>query len=231
MSVRESMLAAVALLVPACVSSPHPPPGAAAGTEAEALAAIRELHQQDQAASLSGDAQALMALWSADPIALPPAGPILQGRDRMEKNLRQMLSDSSWEMIEYVQEFLEIVVVGDYAWDLGTFRGRVRNRAAGTEMASAGKLLRILMRSENGAWKVHRSMWVEDPPAEAGDVDPGAKPVPAATGSVEMHGQASAIGQADDFLVTEPEWSRDGERLVFAGGVWPDLDVFALAAT
>lgn len=28
--------------------------------------------------------------------------------------------------------------------------------------------------------------------------------------------------------VTEPEWSQDGRHLVFAGGVWPDLDVQVL---
>jgi Tol biopolymer transport system component len=34
--------------------------------------------------------------------------------------------------------------------------------------------------------------------------------------------------QASDtsFLVTEPAWAPDGARLAFAGGVWPDLDIY-----
>ncbi|MDH3403801.1 MAG: hypothetical protein OES32_08150 [Acidobacteriota bacterium] len=35
----------------------------------------------------------------------------------------------------------------------------------------------------------------------------------------------------DTFLITEPEWSRDGDRILFAGGAWPDLDVYALDVT
>jgi len=37
--------------------------------------------------------------------------------------------------------------------------------------------------------------------------------------------QAATVQQEG---VTEPEWAPDGRRLVFAGGVWPDLDVQVL---
>jgi WD40 repeat protein len=42
--------------------------------------------------------------------------------------------------------------------------------------------------------------------------------------------EAAGFGaeQDDRFLVTEPEWASDGRRLVFAGGIWPDLDVIVL---
>lgn len=42
------------------------------------------------------------------------------------------------------------------------------------------------------------------------------------TGSTAGH----ALGES--FLITEPEWSRDGQQIVFAGGEWPDLDIFVL---
>lgn len=131
-----------------------------------ALDAIGELHRTDQAASLAGDTETLISLWSDDPVALPPGGPIRRGRDSLEASLRRMAgAGAAWETLEYVQEFGEVEVLGDYAWDWGTYRGRSRNRETGREVASSGKLLRILKRTPDGTWTVHRSIWNVAPAA------------------------------------------------------------------
>lgn len=141
----------------------------AGGSEEEDLAAIRELHRRDQAASRAGDREALMELWSEDPVALPPAGPIRRGREEMEAAMRrQMAAADQWEVLEYEQEFGEIEVIGDWAWDWGTYRGRSRHRETGREVSSSGRLLRILKRSPDGSWKVHRSIWNVSPEEPGG---------------------------------------------------------------
>lgn len=133
-----------------------------------ALEAIEALHRTDRRASLAHDAETLLSLWSDDPAALPPRGPIVRG-DTLREWLRSSLAaGSGWETVEYVQDWQEVQVVGDYAWDLGTYRGRSRNRETGEEVTSRGKLLRILKREPDGSWKVHRSIWNQDP-AGSGD--------------------------------------------------------------
>jgi ketosteroid isomerase-like protein len=65
--------------------------------------------------------------------------------------------------VDYVVEFEEITVVGDYAFEWGTYRGAARPRAGGSDMTYSGKLMRILQRQPDGAWKMHRTMVTSDP--------------------------------------------------------------------
>lgn len=46
------------------------------------------------------------------------------------------------------------------------------------------------------------------------------------TGLPVAFAQSVEAQSVDPQFVTEPEWSRDGGRIVLAGGPWPDLDVF-----
>ncbi len=125
------------------------------------LAAIRELHDADVAGVLAGDMDALLALWSDDPMALPPEGEILVGREAIAAMLGAFegTADRPWETVEYSQDFNEVMVNGDYAWDLGTVRTRMVHKATGRELTLDGKLLRILKRQPDGTWRVHRSAW------------------------------------------------------------------------
>ena len=124
------------------------------------MAAIEALHQRDLTASFARDGATLLSLWSEDPAALPPQGPILRGREPLARELLATVdSDDVWEVVEYVQDFVEVEVVGDYGWDLGTYRTRGRNRETGEETSASGKLLRILRRAPDGSWNVHRSIW------------------------------------------------------------------------
>lgn len=161
----SALAAAVGACVPLCCS----PPDTTVSDQDDqaALEAIEALHRTDQRASLAHDAETLLSLWSDDPAALPPRGPIVRG-DSLRAWLRSSLEASSpWETVEYVQDWQEVQVIGDYAWDMGTYRGRSRNRETGQEVSSSGKLLRILQRQPDGSWKVHRSIWNQEP-AQAG---------------------------------------------------------------
>lgn len=183
---RALRLASMGALVLGLACGPESPgEGSAAPAGAEApdtsaerlardLAAIEELHRRDQEASLAGDWPTLMGLWSDEPVALPPDGPVQRGRAAVERSMEGYREAAEvWETVEYVQEFGEVEVAGDYAWDWGTFRGRSRNRRTGREVSSSGKLLRILKRAPDGSWKVHRSIWNVAPQASP-DASPGA---------------------------------------------------------
>jgi uncharacterized protein (TIGR02246 family) len=130
------------------------------------LRAIEELNRRDVEAVLASDTDTLMAHWSDDFVVLPPAGPIVRGR-RANAEMVQKLTEQTraMEPVEFIVDFQEITVAGDYAFQWGTYRGATRLRAGGEAMAYAGKLMRILQRQRDGSWKIHRSIATSDPPA------------------------------------------------------------------
>jgi ketosteroid isomerase-like protein len=128
------------------------------------LRAITALNQHDVNAVLASDLDALISQWTDDFVVIPPAGPIVRGRRANVEAVRNGLKHiQAFEPIEFVVDFAEITIVGDYAFEWGTFRGTSRPRAGGDTVCYRGKLLRILQRQADGAWKMHRSMTVNDP--------------------------------------------------------------------
>ena len=132
----------------------------------EDLRAIEALTQHDVTAALTGDARALTSQWTDDFVVLPPSGPIVRGRAAnaaiAEQGAEQM---KAFAPVDYIVEFEETRLLGDYAYQWGTYRGSVRPRAGGQAMSYSGKLMRILQRQPDGAWKMHRTMTTSDPPS------------------------------------------------------------------
>ena len=67
------------------------------------------------------------------------------------------------EILEYVLDIQEVKVLGDYAFQWGTYRYNMRPRAGAEAVRTSGKLMRILQRQPDGAWKIHRGMATVDP--------------------------------------------------------------------
>jgi ketosteroid isomerase-like protein len=130
------------------------------------LRAIEMLNQHDIDAVMASDTAAIISQWTDDFVVLPPAGPIVRGRranaeavERVQEQMRAI------EPVEYVVEFEEIKVLGEYAFEWGTYRGSARPRSGGETVTYSGKLMRILQRQPDGSWKMHRTMVTNDPPA------------------------------------------------------------------
>lgn len=124
------------------------------------LAAIEELHQKDQLASLNGDLETLLSLFTEDGILIPPEGKIIQGREELKEMLLGNQNQfKDYKIIEYVHDFKEVKVIGDYAYEWGTYKGKYKSRETDEEITGSGKLLRILVRQKDGSWKVSRSIW------------------------------------------------------------------------
>lgn len=134
-------------------------------TADEARRAIEALNQHDITASLSGDIEAIVSQWAEDFTVINGGGPIVRGRAAnvaiVEQNRAQV---AAFETREFEIGFEEIVVAGDYAFEWGTFRSVARPKAGGNDLAFSGKVMRILQRQPDGAWKMHRTMTAPDPP-------------------------------------------------------------------
>ena len=129
----------------------------------EELAKIEELHQRDMQASRDGDYDTLRTLLTPDAVMMPPNQPAIRGQEELEKSYRRMQEAmGEVDILEYRLEFEEVRVLGDYAYEWGTIRGK--SRTWGDEAAEASfKVMRILKKGPGGEWRVHRSIWNADP--------------------------------------------------------------------
>lgn len=126
------------------------------------LRAIEELHRADMAASKAGDFATLRTLMSDDAVMLPPGGRPVRGRAEIDASMaRAEEAMRGVEVLEYVLDFEEVQIVGDYAFEWGWIRGSMRAREGGEAVASTYKVMRVLRRRPDGRWKVHRSIWNE----------------------------------------------------------------------
>jgi uncharacterized protein (TIGR02246 family) len=121
-----------------------------------ALRAIDAVNQRDVQAALASDTAAMMSQWTDDFVLLQPAGPILRGRTTIADVFRG--AESAVEILEYVLDIQEVKVLGEYAFQWGTFRYSLRPRAGGETVDTGGKLMRILERQPDGTWKIHRTI-------------------------------------------------------------------------
>ena len=124
------------------------------------LRAIEAVNQRDVQFALAGDAAMMMSQWTDDFVLLPPVGPILRGRDTIAEAFRGVESPG---IVEYVLEIQEVRVLGDHAFQWGTYRYRVRPPADDRTVRTSGKIMRILQRQPDGSWKIHRTMSTQDP--------------------------------------------------------------------
>jgi uncharacterized protein (TIGR02246 family) len=125
------------------------------------LRAIEAINQRDVQFALAGDALMMMSQWTDDFVLLPPAGPIMRGRSVIAEAFRGIESP---EIVEYVLDIQEVKVLGDHAFQWGTYRYSLRPRAGGETVSTGGKLMRILQRQPDGAWKMYRGITTVDAP-------------------------------------------------------------------
>jgi uncharacterized protein (TIGR02246 family) len=126
------------------------------------LRAIQAINQRDVQFALANDSTKMMSQWTDDFVLLQPVGPILRGRSTIAEAFQGM--ESAVEILESVLDIQEIKVLGDHAFEWGTYRYSLRPRTGGEAVPTSGKLMRILQRQADGSWKIHRTISTVDPP-------------------------------------------------------------------
>ncbi len=108
----------------------------------------------------------LRSLMSDDAVMMPPGSEWIRGKEELDKNFEKISTQlTGVDILEYVQDFEEVQVVGDYAFEWGTVSGTMRT-PEGQEVHSTYHMVRILKRQEDGEWKIHRSIWNGRAPVE-----------------------------------------------------------------
>ncbi len=127
------------------------------------LAKIEQLHETDMKASKVQDFDILLSLWTDDGVLLPPNEPPIIGKKAVAEMMKkQQEASKDYKLIEYVHEFKEIKIIGDWAFEWGYYRGTAVPIAGGEPIRESGKLMRILKREYDGSWKAARAIYTVD---------------------------------------------------------------------
>ncbi len=143
---------------------------------AEDQAGIQKLQERAIAAHTSYDVDALVALWTDDGVLLAPDRGPITGTEAL-RNYYQQESKAigNSEIVGYEEQWQEVRIIGDYAYEWGQIQERTRAGQNTAEDTTVRNAMRILKRDEGGHWSIYRAIYNEA--REATSV--GKQPAPA----------------------------------------------------
>jgi uncharacterized protein (TIGR02246 family) len=144
------MFAAVAALmaVTGCVT-----------TEVNGMEGIASTNAKFEAAFNAGDAKALTALYTSDAVVMAPNMKRLEGHNAI-RGLWQNFFDAGVSDIDLNTE--ELNIEGPRASEVGRFSLTAPDGKGG-RVTAHGKYIILWQKHGNGAWRLHRDIWNNDP--------------------------------------------------------------------
>jgi ketosteroid isomerase-like protein len=143
--------------------APHAPAKAApqkSATEAEDHEAIEQLHQDDIAGSLAFDIDKLTNSWDDEIVSMPPNSKPITGKAANHEFLQgQQKAMANVEILGYEETWDEVRILGEYAYEVGSIRSRIRQFNAKEETPLEYNVVRVLKKQPSGAWKIYRTIW------------------------------------------------------------------------
>ena len=140
----------------------RPPEAQTQSRAAEDQAGIQKLQERDIAASTSLDVDALVALWTDDGVLLAPHHALIIGQEALRKFYEQQRDAiGNAEIVGYEEQWQEVRIVGDYAYQWGQIQERTRAGQSTAEESTVVNAMRILKRDEGGHWSIYRAIYNE----------------------------------------------------------------------
>jgi len=171
-ALRSVSLVSLVVLVAACApAAEQPAPLEEPDTTAADLAAINELREAHDSAFTAGDVDGFIDLFSDDAQALRNGNSVLVGKEAIR-------SWSGWAIRSWEEEVFdqfdsemtyfsdEIELMGEVAFNLGTYRLTQTPKAGGDSIAFYGNYILVLRKQADGSWKITRYMWNNRPDPE-----------------------------------------------------------------
>lgn len=126
--------------------------------------AINKLHRMDLTALKTHNVDMFVGLVTEDCIMLPPALKPLCGREAIRNYLEDKFMEwKAYAVERFEQEFNEVQIMGDLAYEWGTSRGAYYMKNGGPEIFENSRIFRILRHQPDGSWKIARVMWNDVP--------------------------------------------------------------------
>jgi len=138
-------------------------PAAVPDTTVEDTAAVNAVREAWMAAFNAADSDALANFYTEDAIRMASGAPTVTGRAA----IRQYLADQfAMGTTTSVIRSDELQLMGDWAFDRGTFTGTMTPSGGGDAVTVEGRYVVILRKQTDGSWKLARA--IDNIPAPAG---------------------------------------------------------------
>lgn len=147
-------VAPLLLVLAACAK-----PSDSAGTSPDDVVAIVSLRDSIQAAETGGRPDGMLAAFAEDVVLMAPGMPAMVGKTAATEAIRGMFQAMTFS-VQYASD--EVVVMGEWAYDRGSYTASMTPKAGGPAGADRGKYLWLLHRQADGSWKYHRVIWNAD---------------------------------------------------------------------
>ena len=115
--------------------------------------------RQIEAAENAGDATAMIDLLAEDAVIMAPDQPVQEGKAACAAFLTDVIASLFEQFdrrIAYVSA--EVRVIGEYAFDRGSFAFSIAPRSGGDTSRETGKYLFLYSRAADGSWKIARAI-------------------------------------------------------------------------
>jgi uncharacterized protein (TIGR02246 family) len=152
MNMRSVRMApALAVIVGLAACAPPPPPD----TSAADLAAVNAVREAWVAAYNAADADGLAGLYTEDAIDMPADEPTVTGQAGIRERAATQFAMGKATVTVTADETR---LMGDWAFDRGSYSVTVVPAAGGDPMTVDGRYVVILRRQADGSWKLVRGM-------------------------------------------------------------------------
>lgn len=121
--------------------------------------AIEAVRRSFVAAMKRGDVPDLVACYGEEAIVVPQNSDVCQGRTSVERLFNSWLSSTT--VREFEVQTKDLRVVGDSAYEVGTYR-MVCEEAGSGPVSDQGKFLIVYERDDDGKWLITRDMSSSD---------------------------------------------------------------------
>jgi len=126
---------------------------------------ITAFNRKFRSVTLRMDNAAVLALWAEDGVDLMPGMDPLIGKAAIRKWLDEVLKKiSGYQVVKEEDDFHDIRVSGDWASEWGTTHQVIQPPGNEPPIETRGKILLVLHREKDGAWKIKMEMWTPGPP-------------------------------------------------------------------
>jgi len=120
---------------------------------------IDDILRRIEAAENAGNSTAMIDLLAEDAVIMAPDQPVQEGKAACAAFLTDVIASLFEQFdrrIAYVSA--EVRVIGEYAFDRGSFAFSVAPRSGGDTSRETGKYLFLYSRAADGSWKIARAI-------------------------------------------------------------------------
>ena len=125
-------------------------------------AAIAKIRTAYQTAAASNDGAAIAKLYAPDGVAMHPNAPAAKGRAAIEAFHKAF--GQQWMMHGITITPTATKVIGDTAYDIGTYKQGLMSQKGGPQIDDTGKYIVLLKKDASGNWWVTHSISNSDLP-------------------------------------------------------------------